>query len=173
MSNGIVRRIDELGRIVIPKELRRTMRLREGDELEIESDGERLIVKKYGAFQNMKSASDGITEMIARYVSGAYAYVVDKDEIVSASANSKGVREGNNITDYLRKIIFGRSAVVIDSKNGLFEGVPFDGVAIVEPVVVRGDLVGAVVVTSPVPLNENELGYVRFSSAILTAVISD
>lgn len=173
MSNGIVRRIDELGRIVIPKELRRTMRLREGDELEIASDGERLIVKKYGAFQNMKSASDGVTRMIAEYVSGACAYVVDKDCVVSVSANSKSIREGKGITDYLRKIVYGRSAVVLDIKNGLFEDVPFDGVAVVEPVVVRGDLVGAVVVTSPVALTENELGYVRFSSAILTAVISD
>lgn len=173
MSNGIVRRIDELGRIVIPKEMRRTMRLRVGDEMEIVGDGEKLVIKKYGAFENLKTASDGVVEMVAEYISGACAFVVDRDKVVAHSRNVKSVRAGAEISDFLSKIVGSRSAVVLDTKESLFAGVPFDGVVVVEPIVVRGDLAGAVVVTSPLSLNENELGYVRFSSAILTAVISD
>ncbi len=173
MSNGIVRRIDELGRIVIPKEMRRTMRLRVGDEMEIVGDGEKLVIKKYGAFENLKTASGGVVEMVAEYIGGACAFVVDRDKVVAFSRNVKSVRLGAEISDFLSKIVGSRSAVVLDTKESLFAGVPFDGVVVVEPILVRGDLVGAVVVTSPLALNENELGYVRFSSAILTAVISD
>lgn len=173
MSNGIVRRIDELGRIVIPKELRKTMRLRVGDEMEILGDGERLVIKKYGAFENLKTASDELVGMVAEYVSGACAFVVDKDKVVSSSKNAKGVSVGDEISDFLMRIVGSRSSVVLDTKESLFRDKPFDGVVVSEPIVVRGDLVGAVVVTSPLTLSENELGYVRFSSAILTAVISD
>ncbi len=173
MSNGIVRRIDELGRIVIPKELRKTMRLRVGDEMEISGDGEKLVIKKYGAFENLKTASDELVNMVAEYVSGACAFVVDKDKVVSLSKNVKGISVGDEISDFLMRIVGSRSSVVLDTKESLFRDKPFDGVVVSEPIVVRGDLVGAVVVTSPVTLDENELGYVRFSSAILTAVISD
>ena len=48
-ATGIVRRIDDLGRIVIPKEIRRTMRIREGDPLEIFTDGDSIIMRKYHA----------------------------------------------------------------------------------------------------------------------------
>lgn len=173
MSNGIVRRIDELGRIVIPKELRRTMRLRVGDEMEIVGEGEKLVIKKYGAFENLKTTSDGVVEMIAEYINGACAFVVDKDKVVSSSKNAKGVGNGTPISEFLSKIVGSRSSVVLDTKESLFRDKPFDGVVVSEPIIVRGDLAGAVVVTSPVTLTENELGYVRFSSAILTAVITD
>ena len=52
-ATGVVRRIDDLGRIVIPKELRRTMRIREGDSLEIFIEGEKIMLKKYSPVQNV------------------------------------------------------------------------------------------------------------------------
>ncbi|MBO5655180.1 MAG: AbrB/MazE/SpoVT family DNA-binding domain-containing protein, partial [Clostridia bacterium] len=64
------RRIDELGRIVIPKELRRTLRIKEGDELEILPQGENLVLRKYSPFFDMLYASDGVVEMIGEYVGG-------------------------------------------------------------------------------------------------------
>ena len=55
MASGIVRRIDELGRIVIPKEMRKTMRLQVGDEMEITSSGDTLTLRRYSGFQSVLS----------------------------------------------------------------------------------------------------------------------
>lgn len=65
-STGVVRRIDDLGRVVLPKELRRTLNVNEGDPLEIFIDGEQIILKKYqpgciscGSFDNLKKLPNG------------------------------------------------------------------------------------------------------------------
>ena len=66
-DTGIVRRIDELGRVVIPKELRRTLRIREGDPLEIYTQNDQLVFKKYsplaGLTENASAVADGIKEI--------------------------------------------------------------------------------------------------------------
>ena len=65
-ATGVVRRIDDLGRIVIPKELRRTMRIKEGDSLEIFIDGsDKVILRKYSPVQN-------IHDIVEEFVSGIY-----------------------------------------------------------------------------------------------------
>ena len=73
--SGIVRRMDELGRIVIPKELRRTMRLREGDEMEIFSEGESLVVRKHSRFDGFRRAAEKAVTLAAS-VTGCEVFVV-------------------------------------------------------------------------------------------------
>ena len=65
-ATGVVRRIDDLGRIVIPKELRRTMRIREGDSLEIFIDGEKIMLKKYSPVQN-------VNDFVLEFVESIYS----------------------------------------------------------------------------------------------------
>ena len=81
-ATGIVRRIDDLGRVVIPKEIRRTMRIREGDPLEIYTnpDGE-VIFKKYSAINEMSEGAAQAAEVISK-LGGAPAVVFDKDHVV-------------------------------------------------------------------------------------------
>ena len=81
MNGTITRRIDELGRIVIPKELRRTLRIKEGDELEILPQGDSLVLRKYSPFDDMLYASDGVVNMIGEYV-GCEVYVVAGDRVI-------------------------------------------------------------------------------------------
>ena len=82
-ATGIVRRIDELGRVVIPKEIRRTLRIREGDPLEIytDRDGE-VILKKYSPIGEMSSFAKDYTESLFRSL-GHIACIVDRDQVVS------------------------------------------------------------------------------------------
>ena len=84
-ATGIVRRIDELGRVVIPKEIRRTLRIREGDPLEIytDRDGE-VILKKYSPIGEMSSFAKDYTESLFRSL-GHIAVIVDRDQVVAAS----------------------------------------------------------------------------------------
>ena len=80
-ATGIVRRIDDLGRVVIPKEIRRTLRIREGDPLEIytDRDGE-VILKKYSPIGEMSSFAKDYTESLFRSL-GHIAVIVDRDQV--------------------------------------------------------------------------------------------
>ena len=82
-ATGIVRRIDDLGRVVIPKEIRRTLRIREGDPLEIftEKDGE-VIFKKYSPMGDLQDFAAQLCESIGKNT-GHIAAVSDRDSIIA------------------------------------------------------------------------------------------
>ena len=91
-ATGIVRKIDDLGRVVIPKEIRRTMRIREGDPLEIytNNDGE-VIFKKYSAINEMYQNASQVCEIMHK-LSGCPVIVFDRDHVVAvAGVIVKGV----------------------------------------------------------------------------------
>ena len=173
MNGTITRRIDELGRIVIPKELRRTLRIKEGDELEILPQGENLVLRKYSPFDDMLYASDGVAEMIGEYVGGE-VYVVAGDKVVSSFGRGRSPR-GSTPTDSLVRVMSTRSSVVLDATEigAIFEGQNSkEGYLVAEPILVNGDLLGTVVVLAKSQPDENKLGYIRFATAILGAVVA-
>ena len=88
-ATGIVRRIDELGRVVIPKEIRRTLRIREGDPLEIftDHDGE-VVLKKYSPIGEIASIAKDYTDSLYRTL-GHVALISDRDAVVSSSGAAK------------------------------------------------------------------------------------
>ena len=88
-ATGIVRRIDDLGRVVIPKEIRRTMRIREGDPLEIftEKDGE-VIFKKYSPIGELGDFAENYVETLAK-TSGHAACITDRDNVIAVSGVPK------------------------------------------------------------------------------------
>lgn len=145
MASGIVRRIDELGRIVIPKEMRKTMRLQVGDEMEITSSGDTLTLRRYSGFQSVLAEA----KSVARELSKA----VDAD-VLFASANAVTVAEGKNkktyenarLTDSFCTMVRERKADILHGEdlNHVFEDRACNcSFMVVEPVVVGGDLIGA------------------------------
>ena len=87
-ATGVVRRIDDLGRIVLPKELRRTMRIKEGESLEIYTDGtDRIILKKYSPVQN-------VNDFVEEFVESVYAsnkrdiIITDNEKVIAYAAVS-------------------------------------------------------------------------------------
>ena len=91
-ATGIVRRIDDLGRVVIPKEIRRTMRIREGDPLEIytSKDGE-VIFKKYSLLGGVEEFAAQLCETLSKST-GATVAVTDRDSVIAAAGSTR--REG-------------------------------------------------------------------------------
>lgn len=88
-ATGIVRRIDDLGRVVIPKEIRRTMRIREGDPLEIytDRDGE-VIFKKYSPMGELGSFAAELAEALAR-TAGLSCAICDRDAVIAAAGGAR------------------------------------------------------------------------------------
>lgn len=147
-ATGIVRRIDDLGRVVIPKEIRRTMRIREGESLEIYTDaGGEVIFKKYSPIGELNPCASQYAEILARG-SGFPVVICDRDHAVAVSGTSRRDYLDRRITPELEECMDSRTPRIFDSVGGErvlpVEGAPL-AAACVFPVISAGDLNGAVV----------------------------
>lgn len=149
-STGIVRRMDELGRVVIPKELRRVMRIKEGEEIEVIQKDDTLVLKKYSALSEMLDFQGEYASSIYR-ATGYTAIITDNDRIVAISGDLCKRPVGGAVDEMLREIIELRRTEVYKSSEikGLF-GESGDGIKgqVIVPIIVRGDVMGAVILYS-------------------------
>ena len=150
-ATGIVRRIDDLGRVVIPKEIRRTMRIREGDPLEIftDKDGE-LIFKKYSPIGELGDFAAQICDSM-RKTTDAIAAVCDRDSLIAVSGGAKRELLDKPISQQLSELMEGRSAyrfsaggneLPVSQQNEKYR------VSVAVPVISEGDLMGCVLFVS-------------------------
>ena len=104
-ATGVVRRIDDLGRVVIPKEIRRTLRIKEGDPLEIFTDKEgEVILKKYSPIGELSEFAAEYAETLTK-TTGHIAYITDKDTVIAVSGASKKEWLEQGISQELEKIL--------------------------------------------------------------------
>lgn len=166
-ATGIVRRIDDLGRVVIPKEIRRTLRIREGDPLEIFVDREgEVILKKYSPISELgdfaREYADALYDSMGHPV-----LICDRDAFIAVSGGSKKEYMNRNISDQVEKIMEDRNSV-LNTDGGqmeLLENVKEDVKAYtIGPIVANGDPIGAVIIFS----KDSSLGEVE-QKAVETA----
>ena len=148
-ATGIVRRIDDLGRIVIPKEISRTLRIRESDPLEIFTDREgEIILKKYSPIGEMSTFAKQYAESLAQ-VSGQMTLISDRDQFMAAAGGCKSML-GKSISKALETVIENRESILAVKGDRNFIPVAEDGEpeyineAIV-PIICEGDVIGAVI----------------------------
>ncbi|MCI7812813.1 MAG: AbrB/MazE/SpoVT family DNA-binding domain-containing protein, partial [Robinsoniella sp.] len=117
-ATGIVRRIDDLGRVVIPKEIRRTLRIREGDPLEIFTDRQgEVILKKYSPIGELGTFAKEYAEALAQGTNHVIC-ICDKDQVIAAAGGMKKETVGKNISEELETIISDRRNVIISRAEG-------------------------------------------------------
>ena len=147
-ATGIVRRIDDLGRVVIPKEIRRTMRIREGDPLEIFTDREgEVIFKKYSPIGELNDFASQYAETLHKTCGLAVA-ISDRDAIISCSGVPKKDVVERTVTADVEKIIEGRG--LYQYKNGDRKVFITDEnseyfVTCAMPIITEGDVTGCVI----------------------------
>ncbi len=148
-ATGIARRIDELGRIVVPKEIRRTMRIKEGDPLEIYTDSTgKIVLKKYSEIGELMPFADQYCAVLAKST-GVPVLIADRDHVVSVCGAPKREFCGRRISDDLESLMENREfySFLDESKKDIF---PIEGVDnkanFIAPVVSRGDIIGSVIV---------------------------
>ena len=145
-ATGIVRRIDDLGRVVIPKEIRRTMRIREGDPLEIytNNDGE-VIFKKYSPIGEMGESAAQVAEIMHR-LAGCPVAVFDRDHVVSVSGAAKKEWNARRVSPELEDLMENRRQYFAEAGRPEFlpaEGMEKSAMACM-PIITAGDVTGAV-----------------------------
>ncbi|GAA0071370.1 stage V sporulation protein T [Clostridium sardiniense] len=153
-ATGIVRRIDDLGRVVIPKEIRRTLRIREGDPLEIFTDREGgVILKKYSPIGELTDFSKEYAESLQQAI-GHIILISDKDAFISASGVPKKDYIDRKISNELETVMEGRKPILLGDGNQklipLHSDEDVEGMTsqVVAPIIAEGDAIGAVVILS-------------------------
>lgn len=147
-ATGIVRRIDDLGRIVIPKEIRRTLRIRESDPLEIFTDREgEIILKKYSPIGEMSTFAKQYAESLAQ-VSGHTALITDRDQFIAVSGGCKNLL-GKSVSRELEEKINNRELVMATKGDRSFISISEDAGEdffheAIAPIICEGDVIGAV-----------------------------
>ena len=150
-ATGIVRRIDDLGRVVIPKEIRRTLRIREGDPLEIFTDREgEIILKKYSPIGELGAFAQQYAESLA-LTTGHMVCVTDRDTVIAAAGGAKKDYMGKEVSPDLERLIGDRENLQAAAGDRKFIAVTrdeTDGIAAetICPVISEGDAVGAVLI---------------------------
>ena len=149
-ATGVVRRIDELGRIVIPKEIRKNLKIRDGESIEIFTDNSnQIILKKY-------SLSEDYTLIIKSYLESIYGtlkkslLVTDRDKFRAGIGELKKEFEQKELSDVLLKAIDKRETKVVNDETSieLVNNKNFTGNYLIEPIIASGECVGLFIVLS-------------------------
>jgi AbrB family transcriptional regulator, stage V sporulation protein T len=162
-ATGIVRRIDDLGRVVIPKEIRRTLRIREGDPLEIfvDRDGE-VILKKYSPISELGDFAKEYAEALFDSL-GNPVLICDRDSYIAVAGGSKKDYLNKNISDMIEKMMEERNSVLMNKQENVALSDGNEEVIsayTVGPIIANGDPIGAVIVFA----KEGTLGEVEQKS---------
>ena len=148
-TTGIIRRIDDLGRIVIPKELRRNLRINNGDSLEIFVDMDNIILKKYSPMESIDDVAskyvDSFNQVIKHNV-----LVCDKDKVIAVSGSLKKDYLGKSISEFTNRSIERRDSFVCRQRKlfSFISGVEDMGYYSFSSIVSNGDTLGAVIIIS-------------------------
>ena len=173
-ATGIVRRIDDLGRVVIPKEIRRTMKIREGTPLEIYTgaSGE-VIFKKYSPVGELATFAEDYAEALAKSTEQTAA-ICDEDTVIAAAGPNKKELLGKSISEALLTLIkdrvkyTGDKGVVAVDGSGLTISVSY-------PIISNGDVGGAVFLanTTGEKANDTEIKLVLAATEFLGRQMED
>lgn len=171
-ATGVVRRIDDLGRIVVPKEIRRVLRIREGDPLEIftDKDGE-IILKKYSPIGELSSFAQQYVDATAQIL-GCGVCVCDRDQIIAVAGIPKKELLGKELHKELEDAINDREAIMAKKGEKKYIRILGNGDneyqgEIVQTIICEGDAIGAVILLDKD--GSKPIGEIEQKAAIIAA----
>lgn len=169
-STGVIRKIDELGRIVLPKEIRRNLGIRDGENLEIYVENDHILLKKYSKMQDYSE----IVKSLANIVNNTYDFkilITDRDKVLYSGVDK--VEVNSDIDEKLIRFIHNRESV---SKSLLetytFKGEDLTGFYLILPIISSIDCLGLIILyheNSPIP--DYQFDLLKFISNIIISKI--
>lgn len=153
-TTGVIRRIDDLGRIVIPKEIRKSLRIKDGESLEIYLDSDNIVLKKFSRLEGLSDFYKNYVDSVQSSI-GENIMITDNEKIVAVAGILRKNYLDRDISDYVENIIYNRLDVV--EKDIVFaeivKGVNEECTFAISPIIANGDAIGAVIILS----KENKL----------------
>lgn len=178
-ATGVVRRIDDLGRIVIPKEIRRTLHIKEGDPLEIFTDKEgEVILKKYSPIGELSEFASGYADTLSK-TTGHIACITDKDTVIAVSGGAKKDFLEQNLSPELEKVLENKEVYTSKENNEISLPITQNdnkerkyNSQVIYPIVSDGDVIGSVILLSKeqnAKMGETELKVVQSAAGFLSS----
>lgn len=167
-STGVLRRIDDLGRIVIPKEIRKNLKIKDGESLEIFVNEDAIVLKKYSFMSDLydiaQTCSDSIYDVINKNI-----IITDRDRVIAASGNLKKKYIGKEISNFIIGAIDKRGNILEKNKSDLeiINNITEETCYILSSVVANGDAVGLVMILSDDSIKETDEKCAYFISKFL------
>lgn len=178
-ATGVVRRIDDLGRIVIPKEIRRTLHIKEGDPLEIFTDKEgEVILKKYSPIGELSEFATGYAETLSK-TTGHIACITDKDTVIAVSGGSKKEFLEQGLSKELENVMENKEIYTSKENNEI--AIPITqndnkerkfNSQVIYPIISDGDVIGSVILLSKeqnTKMGDTELKVVQSAAGFLSS----
>lgn len=167
-STGVLRRIDDLGRIVIPKEIRKNLKIKNGEALEIYINDDTVVLKKFSYMSDLcdiaQNCSDAFYDVINKEI-----IITDRDKIIAVSGSLKRKYLNKEISPFLYESLNKRTTYIDNDTNeiNIIKETKEELMYVISPVVVNGDAVGSVIILSKDIIGEVEEKTANFISRFL------
>lgn len=163
-TTGVIRRIDELGRIVIPKEIRKNLRIKNGESLEIFLEGDNIILKKYSQLESIENVSVDYVEAFNQIIKHNII-VTDRDKVIAVSGSLKKKYLGKEINEFTERSIERRDSFSEKQKKmfSIIKDEEDNGYYSFASIVDNGDAIGSVIIVSldtPITDVEDKMGII-------------
>ena len=145
-ATGVVRRIDDLGRIVIPKEIRKNLRIRDGESLEVFVDGDDIVLKKFSIMRNVDEYANNLVDSLHSFTKKS-VIITDSNNIIACSSDIKNLLN-KSISDSLNVCIKRRESILekYNKKLNITDDFSIDCKYVIDTVIANGDSVGLVII---------------------------
>lgn len=170
-STGIIRKIDKLGRIVIPKEIRANLKIKDESNLEIFIENDQIVLKKYSKIVNTSSYIKKILSLIENKIDSKLM-VTDKEKII-AEINFNYNLVGNNISNNIIKLLNDRKIIINDNKETLniTNDLVYKCYYLIIPFITNNDLIGGLICVSDEKISKEMIILYNFISSLITSNI--
>lgn len=167
-STGVVRRIDELGRIVVPKEIRRNLKIRDGENMEIFIDNDLIILKKFSKMEDTIAYSKKIIDVVNK-ITDFNLLITDRDHIISSS-NQLNDLNRESVSNELMELIDSRKTIISEELETIkiTDNYNYEGYFIVYPIIASADGIGLVIGLSEKKIESSMIMLIQFISSFIS-----
>lgn len=173
-TTGIIRRIDELGRIVIPKEIRKSLRIHEGDTLEIFVENQIINLKKYSYLDSLVLTSNKIVSVVSDYLK-YNILVLDLQKVIACTKDLEKVYLNRSLSDEFINMLLERKLVFQSTKCNIsfIDNEQIECSYIINPLIIDSDVIGAIILFDSYNLTEADVLISKLLSSFLIKNIEE
>ena len=166
-STGVVRRIDDLGRIVIPKEIRRNLKIRDGENMEIFIDLDAIILKKYSKLESAISLSEKLAKMVYE-LTGFSVLITDREQIIAAEKDLAELKN-TSVSNELIKLMDDRASLTSSELQAIniTKNTKMEGYFYIVPLISSADSIGLILIYDKEPLNQSVAIFAKILSFLI------
>lgn len=170
MKIGTIRRIDDLGRIVLPKSIRQSLRIKSGDNLEIFIENNNIILRKHSELNQLSDIEETIASVLKETLK-ADVLITDKDKFIIIKGQTKQKYLNKEISNEILETLENRQMIIKENETLLFTNNKEKGNFIINPIIINGDVIGSIIAITKEKIDDIKIKSVILLTEFLTKYI--